>query len=74
METEDCNVCKGRGWYLKNFSDNHRTTCGKCGGSGRQCAGCGHALHKKGDCPWSRSSGGGMSGKMRTVEYCHCES
>lgn len=30
-----CLLCGGRGWYLKNFSDNHRTICERCGGTGK---------------------------------------
>lgn len=25
-----CPACKGRGWYLKRFSDNHATACARC--------------------------------------------
>lgn len=33
MEIINCDLCDGRGWYLKNFSDNHRTTCSQCNGT-----------------------------------------
>lgn len=25
-----CPKCEGRGWYLENFADNHRTACSEC--------------------------------------------
>jgi DnaJ-class molecular chaperone len=33
-EVERCQRCKGRGWYLARFSDNHGTSCADCGGTG----------------------------------------
>ena len=29
-----CPKCRGEGWYLEKFSDNHRTPCNECGGYG----------------------------------------
>ncbi len=41
----------------------------------RKCPECGHSVswHKKdGKCNYSRESGGGDSGKLRTIEFCDC--
>jgi hypothetical protein len=39
------------------------------------CETCGHKKekHSKTGCDWSRERGGGMSGKLRSIEFCHCE-
>ncbi len=39
------------------------------------CQDCGHSkdMHNEKECRWSREDGGGMSGKLRSIEFCHCE-
>lgn len=55
--------------------------CPKCGtqhvdeAKPDNCESCGHgkALHQQSECKWARESGGGMSEKLRTIEFCHCK-